>query len=214
MNYLAHLYLAGNNTEALLGNLMGDFVKGHVDRHFPPAIQEGIALHRKIDAFTDAHPLFRRSKQRLSPEVRRYGGILVDLFYDHFLARHWTSYATLPLRHFSQQVYGILLAHYELLPHAMQRSVSYMIRVDLLMSYQEITGIDRALQGIGRRLKRANPLASAAKELQRHYPALAADFAAFFPELRCYVAQKRPACTTDIRNHLANSLPKEDDYLR
>ncbi len=191
MNYLAHLYLAGDNTEALLGNLMGDFVKGHVDSSLPPAIQKGIALHRKIDAFTDANPLFRRSKQRLSPEARRYGGILVDLFYDHFLARHWTRYATLPLRHFSQQVYGILLAHYEWLPYAMQRSVSYMIRVDLLMSYREITGIERALQGVGRRLKRTNPLAGAAQELQRHYSALAADFAAFFPELRSYVAQTK-----------------------
>ncbi len=204
MNYLAHLYLADNDTESLLGNLMGDFVKGHVDGHLSPAIQQGIALHRKIDAFTDVHPVFKQSKQRLSPEVRRYGGILVDLFYDHFLARHWDSYAKLPLRHFSQQVYGILLSHYELLPNAMQRSVSYMIRVDLLMSYREITGIDNALRGIGRRLKRANPLASAAKELQRHYPALEADFAAFFPELRCYVARGKSACAADIRNHPAN----------
>ena len=93
MNYLAHLYLAGNDAEALIGSLMGDFIKGRVDPDLPPVLRQAILQHRRIDSFTDAHPIVRRSKQRVTNEFRRYAGILIDVFYDHFLAREWSQYS-------------------------------------------------------------------------------------------------------------------------
>lgn len=193
MNYLAHLYLADADPEAWVGNLMGDFAKGQLPESLPPAIRRGIVLHRRIDAFSDAHPCFIASKRRIQPAFRRYGGILVDIFYDHFLARDWETYSPVPLRHFALAVYQALRTYYDCLPAPMQRSVSYMIAHDLLLSYREVTGVDRALRGIEGRLKRPSQLGQAGVELERHYPALRADFTAFFPELIAFVqTQKEP----------------------
>ena len=136
--------------------------------------------------FTDAHPIVKGSKQHLQPRFRRYAGILVDIFYDHFLARHWARYSSEPLREFSLRVYGILAAHYADLPLSMQRSVSHMIANDLLMSYRGVAGIQRALRGVEGRLKRESRLPEAISDLQRNYTGLADDFAAFFPELIAY----------------------------
>lgn len=184
MNYLAHCYLAPAEDESLLGNLMGDFVRGPIAWDYSPEISQGIWLHRKIDAFTDSHRIVRRSKQRISLRFRRYAAILVDLFYDHFLAKHWELYSAVSLRDFCTRVYCILQAHYQDLPPTMKRSVSYMIANDLLMSYQEIAGIRRSLCGIEGRLKRPSRLSEAMEDLESNYDSLSLDFAAFFPELR------------------------------
>src|SRR5512144_959014 len=109
MNYLAHFYLADPNPEAWLGSLMGDFAKGAIDSSLPPVIRQNIELHRSIDAFTDAHPIVGTSKRRLRPAFRRYGGILVDIFYDHFLACGWAQFARLPLDHFARSVHAVLI---------------------------------------------------------------------------------------------------------
>ena len=191
MNYLVHLYLADATPESLIGNLMGDFAKGHIDQNLSPVTRQGIALHRRIDVFTDSHPFFVQSRQRIHPQFRRYSGILVDIFYDHFLARDWALYSTLSLPCFAHLVYSILTAHYDNLPPPMRRSVSYMIANDLLLSYREVAGIERALQGIENRLKRPNRLGEAVAELCDNYDSLATDFAAFFPELTAYVAQAK-----------------------
>ena len=191
MNYLAHLYLADANPESLIGNLMGDFAKGPIDQHLSPAIRQGIALHRKIDVFTNVHPLFTRSRQRIRPPFHRYSGILVDIFYDHLLARDWAQYSPLSLVCFSRTVYRILIAHYDNLPPLMRRSVSYIIANDLLLSYREVAGIERALRGIEGRLKRPSRLGEAVAELSDNYASLATDFAAFFPELTAYVFQEK-----------------------
>lgn len=188
MNYLAHLYLAGDHPESLVGGLMGDFVKGAVDLRLSPRLRRGILQHRRIDAYTDAHPVTAASRRRMRPPYRRYAGILVDVFYDHFLARHWRRYSAVPLREFTRAAYEALQAHYPQLPPAMQRSVRHMLAVDLLMSYREIDGVARALSGIHGRLKRDNPLDTAVRELLRLYPELEADFGAFFPQLADYVA--------------------------
>jgi acyl carrier protein phosphodiesterase len=189
MNYLAHLYLAeSEDPESLIGNLMGDFVKGRVSGLWTPGLRRGILRHRKIDAFTDGHAVVKTSKRRIRPELRRYAGVLVDVFYDHFLAKHWRRYSSTPLRNFSWSAYRILATHYDFLPASMQRSVSYMIANDLLMTYREITGIQRALLGIQGRLKRPGRLAEGVTDLRRNYAPLATDFAVFFPELIDYSA--------------------------
>ncbi|MEZ5582941.1 MAG: ACP phosphodiesterase [Candidatus Competibacteraceae bacterium] len=188
MNYLAHFYLAGPEPQALIGSLLGDFVKGRIDDTFPPAVRQAVIQHRQIDAFTDSHPIFNRSRQRLGSDLRRFSGILVDVYYDHLLARNWSGYADIPLQSFVSRVYQVLRTHYADFPVSMQRSVSYMLANDLLNSYRELKGIRRALTGISGRLRRANPIAGAVAVLERQDAELAADFGIFFPELVNYCA--------------------------
>lgn len=191
MNYLAHFYLANGSPDALVGSLLGDFVKGDDHADYPPEIQRAILIHRKIDSFTDAHPVVSRSKRRLSDIHRHTKGILIDLFYDHFLAGNWGDYATVPLPEFTRQVYRALTGYRDILPHRAQRMLPYMITDDWLGSYTEVDNIGRALRGLSRRLTRPNSLGQGAGELETHYADLKRDFRAFFPELVDYAAGLR-----------------------
>ncbi len=186
MNYLAHLYLAGADPQARIGNLMGDFVKGPVPDELPDRVRLGILLHRKIDSYTDAHPLFLRSKRRLSPSFRRYGGILIDLFYDHLLALHWERYHPKSLESYCADIHGLIEQALPRLPPRMQHSMRYLLATDLLCAYRDIDGITRALYGLERRLKRPSNLSAARIELETHYAGLIDDFSEFFPELIAY----------------------------
>ena len=183
MNYLAHLLLAGPTEAWRLGALLGDFMVGHPLATFPPTVQEGIRLHREIDRFTDAHPVFRRSRSRLDPGLCRFSGVIVDVFYDHFLARGWDAWCEQPLTGFAAEVYGMLERRLPELPPRMQEVVPFMIREDWLTSYRETQHVGRALRGMSRRLKRENPLGEAIGELHAHYPELQSDFDAFFPDV-------------------------------
>lgn len=187
MNYLAHLYLAGSDPESVLGSLMGDFVKGRVDPARSPALRHAIMQHRRIDSFTDSHPLVKRSKQRISPDFRRYAGILVDVFYDHFLAAEWRCYAEEPLEEFARHVYEQVSRNIQTLPPRMQISMRYMVANDLLSTYRTVDGIGRALRGIETRLRRPSHLGEAATELESAYLALRDDFTDFFPQLIRFV---------------------------
>jgi acyl carrier protein phosphodiesterase len=187
MNYLAHLYLSESDPESLVGSLMGDFVKGKVGDEFEPSLRQGILLHRKIDTFTDTHPLIRRSKTRISPEFRRYAGILVDIFFDHFLARQWSHWSDTPLDEFASVVYDILGERQQTFPQRMQRSMRYMVSNRLLQSYREIGGVHHALRGIETRLKRPSRLGDSISELEENYGVFSSDFEQFFPLLVEYV---------------------------
>lgn len=191
MNYLAHLYLAGPDPEARLGNLMGDFVKGPVPTELPAGLRSGIVLHRRIDRFTDGHPLFRRSRRRLSPTYRRYGGILIDLFYDHLLTRDWHRYHDQPLDDFIAEVHQLLTQRLPDLPPRMQTSMHFLLTHDLLRSYRHPAGVARALAGLERRLSRPSNLAAAVIELEIHYQGFSADFREFFPELIAHVDSQK-----------------------
>ena len=187
MNYLAHLYLADNDTESVIGSLMGDFVKGRLDPARPPALRHAIMQHRRIDSFTDAHALVRRSKRRIGPEFRRYAGILIDVFYDHFLATEWQSYAEVPLEEFAEGVYCEIGRHLDGLPPRMQQSMRYMVANDLLRTYRTVDGIGLALRGIETRLRRPSRLGEAVTELVNAYAMLRGDFTEFFPQLVRFV---------------------------
>ena len=184
MNYLAHLYLSEPNAEAWLGSLMGDFVKGPLDDRYGSEITHAIALHRKIDVFTDAHPVVLQSKSRMSTERRRYAGIMVDVFYDHFLARHWQDFHDAPLSEFTGRVYRALQCHHTSLPERLQRMAPMMMQWDWLGSYADIDSIYAVLDRMGQRLKRENPLLNSADELVANYAQLEADFGAFLPDVR------------------------------
>lgn len=188
MNYLGHLYLSPPGEDALLGSLMGDFVKGPIAGDFPPAISRAIALHRRLDSFTDSHPVVAISKSRISSLRRRYAPIMLDVFYDHFLALHWSEFHDQPLGRFTAQVYEILERRHGELPAALQRVAPSMRRWDWFGSYAEIETIYGTLNRIGQRLRRENPLQGSADELLDHYGELEADFRLFLPDARNFVA--------------------------
>ncbi|MEX0960001.1 MAG: ACP phosphodiesterase [Burkholderiales bacterium] len=182
MNYLGHLYLSPPGEDALLGSLLGDFVKGPLDDRYPEAVTRAIALHRRLDSFTDAHPAVHASKARVSASRRRYAGIMIDVFYDHFLARHWAEYHSEPLADFSRRVYRILDCRHHELPERLQRIAPSMAQLDWLGSYAEVESIYTALNRIGQRLKRENTLFNSTDELLENYTDLEADFRAFLPQ--------------------------------
>ena len=187
MNYLAHLYLSEPHEEAWLGSLMGDFVKGPLDDRYGREITRGIAIHRKIDVFTDAHPVVLRSKSRMSVMRRRYAGIMVDVFYDHFLARHWQDFHDEPLAEFTGRVYRVLQRYQSVLPERLQRMAPMMMQWDWLGSYADIGSIYTALNRMGQRLKRENRLLNSADELVGNYAQLEADFREFLPDVLRFV---------------------------
>lgn len=190
MNFLAHLHLSDGSDEGLLGSLMGDFVKGPLDDRYPPGITRGIALHRRIDTFTDAHPVVLASKARIAPERRRFAGIMVDVFYDHYLARDWDQHSDVPLTRFSQQVYALLARSEAVLPERLRAMAPFMARGDWLGSYAEVEAIHTALDRMSRRFRRENALLGSAIELEKNYAALESDFRAFLPDLRRYVGEE------------------------
>lgn len=196
MNYLAHLYLAEQSREGLLGSLLGDFVKGRLDDRFPQTVRRGIALHRAIDSFTDAHRLHLESRNRIGRERRRYAGIIVDVCYDHFLCRSWTDHSNESLASFAERVYDVLRENRDGLPDRLRRIAPQMIADDWLGSYAELENVGRALDGIARRIARRNPLAGALAEVEANYAALDDDFQRFFPELK---AQARWILATLVR---------------
>ena len=189
MNYLAHLYLAEQSREGLLGSLLGDFVKGRLDDRYPETVRRGIALHRAIDSFTDAHPLHLASRNRIGSQRRRYAGIIIDVCYDHFLCRHLTDYSRESLAGFAARVYDILGEHRDDLPDRLRRIAPHMIADDWLGSYSDLANVGRALDGIAQRIARSNPLAGALTEIEANYTALDDDFRRFFPELQAQAEQ-------------------------
>ena len=189
MNFLTHLFLSNGAPEILVGNLMGDFVKGRLDGRFPPGIKQGILLHRQIDSFAGQNRHFLRSKRRLDRSFGHYRGVLVDLFYDHFLAAHWEDYADVPLSVFISNAWRVLCEHKEYLPDKLQRIMPFMFR-DWLPSYTDISGIAVVLQRISLRLKRENRLGEGTEALSRHYGVLYGDFQKFIPELIAFSASK------------------------
>ncbi|MFY9343114.1 MAG: ACP phosphodiesterase [Planctomycetota bacterium] len=189
MNWLAHLRLSPPDPLVRLGNLAGDFVRGVDVARLHPGLQRGIALHRALDRFVDAHPIAVRARQRLQPPFRRFGGVLVDVWFDHFLARDWERFgggASLPS--FLAGVHGDLRAHHELLPPDLQRAAPRFTTAGWLEGYASVAGIDRVLALMAQRFARPSPLARGGEPLRHHYDALASDFAALWPELTACVA--------------------------
>ena len=168
MNYLAHALLAGPDPALRVGGLIGDFIKGGLPGGLPLPIAAGVALHRRIDTFADAHLAFRRSRARVSPERRRYAGVLVDMFYDHFLALHWARFSDEALEDFSAASYGLLAAHAHLLSDDYREVVAAMRAQDWLTSYRSAEAVGHALDRMSqRRLRRQpNTLTGALAELQ------------------------------------------------
>ncbi len=183
MNFLAHIYLSGEDEHLLLGNFIGDLVKGSDRFGFAGPVRRGIDLHRFIDDFTDHHPRWQHSRELLRTGQRKYAGVVTDIFYDHFLALQWNDYHHRPLEEFATEVYAFFESRYEELPPRAQHLLPYMIRHNWLVAYRHYNGLERVLQGMSRRTKFDSNMAEAVLELRKYETELRSDFSSFFPEL-------------------------------
>ena len=194
MNYLAHLYLAEDSDESLLGNLLGDFVKGRLGDQYSPEIIKGIKTHRKVDAYTDSHDNFLACKKLLRPDRRRFAGIIVDMSFDHFLAKNWSEYSDIELNQFTNRVYRVLLGRETTLPPKLRQRLPYMVQDDWLGSYKNIETIGLALNAISKRLSRfekAKPIKDGLDDIKANYEEFENNFKQFFPDLISFVNNYR-----------------------
>jgi acyl carrier protein phosphodiesterase len=187
MNYLAHLYLADDSSDSLVGNILGDFVNGEYWMKYDQEVSFGIWMHREVDRFTDRHPVFLRSRDRIDAQYGLLRGVMIDVFYDHFLARDWKDYSSTSLEIFCDRAYRALSESDEILPPRLQQILPYMIARNWLVSYRRKETMAKVLAGLGRRLSMPNRLAEGYSEFERHYDNLANDFQQFFPELIDFV---------------------------
>lgn len=185
MNFLAHICLSGDNPKIMIGNFIGDFVKGrNLLEQFEPDIAKGIELHRTIDEFTDHHPVVAQSKNRLRPTYRHYAAVIVDMFYDHLLAKNWNRYHPEPLATFAERTYKTIETFNPILPEPVKYMMMYMTRGNWLLNYANLEGIERALTGMAGRSKYESKMELAVNDLRQDYDLFAGEFEIFFPQLR------------------------------
>lgn len=190
MNFLAHIYLSGNSDLVKIGNFMADGIRGKQFENYPQQIQEGILLHRAIDTFTDAHPIFRESTKKLHPRYHHYAGVIVDVLYDHFLAKNWNTYSAEDLEDYIERFYQSLKENYAVLSPRTTSFMAVMFRENWLLRYKTIEGIEHILTQMDRRTKNVSQMRFATEELQKYYTEFENEFTLFFEELRTYANKK------------------------
>lgn len=191
MNYLGHMFLSGNDPELMFGNFIADAVKGNKIDTFPERIRTGILLHRKIDAFTDHHSSSRALNHLLNPFFRKFSGVVVDMYYDHFLARNWDEFNTEDLRSFAERNFLLLSARFLQLPPKSKRILPFMMKDNWLMAYAHFDGLDRAFKGMARRTPFFSGMEKGVVVLRDHYAECRAHFDCFMPEVIAFVAQEK-----------------------
>lgn len=190
MNFLAHIYLSGNNENIMLGNFFADSIHGSKYLDYPPEIQKGILLHRFIDSFTDSHPIYRQSKHRLHENYGHYSGVIMDIVYDHFLAKNWPRYSTISLENYADDFYKLLEKNFANLPERTQNMMPYMIKQNWLVTYKTIAGIEKILFQMDYRTKHRANMPQAVNELKQFYTEFESEFTAFFKELETNCLKK------------------------
>jgi len=183
LNYLAHIFLSENDDNLIIGNFIADFIKGNNYKHLPLKIQNGIILHRHIDSFTDKHPIVRRSKRRLHERYRHYDGIIIDILYDHFLAKNWGNYSEITLIKIEDDFLNIMNKNLDFLPEKVKTILPYIKEQNWLSNYANLMGIERTLIGMNKRTKNKSQMHLAINDLKQNYKELENDFTLFFEEL-------------------------------
>lgn len=187
MNYLAHAYLSNGFDDVLIGNFIADTVKGKYN-HYNDEIRKGIRLHRLIDEFTDKNSHVKHSIGLIDADFKSYAGVIIDMFYDHFLAANWNFYSDITLPRFAEKVYATLLAKYTILPPRMKRMLPHMHASNWLVYYGDVNSFKRFFKGLSYRTRYAPDLAKAADQIKINYDALNTDFILFMDEMIAFVA--------------------------
>jgi len=190
VNFLAHTYLSGCNEEIIVGNFMGDYVKGRNYLLFPEQVKKGILIHRDIDTFTDMHMITRRSKLMVAPRYSKYAGIIIDIFYDHFLASLWDDYSTLPLSEYVNRTYDLLKRNYQVLPDAIKNWFPTFLENNWMMAYTTVEGIELVLERMSANTSLPNHAAYAVEVLSDQYAVFRNDFLEFFPQMIEFLEEK------------------------
>jgi acyl carrier protein phosphodiesterase len=183
MNYLAHLYLSGDDPGVLVGNFIGDYVKGGRFNRYNGSVQTGILLHRQIDSFTDRHPAFRESASLFKEGYQRYAGVVCDVVYDHLLAAGWEKFSDLTLNAFVSKSHRILMQHYFGLPLKVKQFLPFLIKSRRLENYRHLEGIEKTLNIMSANSSLPDKTAFAVKRIQTHYDILRDQFEVFMPEV-------------------------------
>ena len=187
MNYLAHLYLSGSNKDLVIGNFIADHVKGKAFLDYPKSIQNGILLHRKIDHFTDHHKLFKKNVSLLFPKFRHYSRVIVDMFFDHFLANKWELYHSYSLDEFSKQFYQLMQEYQGNLPNKTKKILPIMSKYNWLLTYQSLEGLKDILFQMSQRTRFESNMTLSVVELEKNYSKISMDFNTFFGQLINFV---------------------------
>ena len=174
----------------MIGNFIADFVKGNRYKDYESGIARGIILHRYIDEFTDKHPVFLRSKNRIKKHYRHYTGVVIDVFYDHYLARDWSEHAGGDLEEFTHWVYKILESRMDEFPDKARAVLPYIVNGNWLLWYAEKEGIDRSLKGMASRTKFESGMENAIEDLNLHYLEFEEDFREFLPHIIAFVRNR------------------------
>jgi acyl carrier protein phosphodiesterase len=190
MNFLAHIYLSGEDEAITIGNFIADGIKGKKYLKYPAEIQKGILLHRAIDSYTDQHPTVRKSTARLHKNYGHYSGVIVDILYDHYLAKNWKTYHAQPLDAYIQDFYKLLRSSYEILPSRIKKMMPYMISDNWLLNYATVPGISRILSQMNVRTRGISKMDLAVVELEEYYSEFENEFTSFFHELIAYSENK------------------------
>lgn len=191
MNYLAHLLLSGDNADTRLGGILGDFYKGPLSAiKLKPEIVSGIHLHRKLDAHSDQHPGIKQCVKLLGPDLRRTGGIVIDIVFDHFLAKHWPQFSQQELKPYCRECYQIMNQAEPPLPAAFLRFRQRASEYDLLASYAKLSTIELVLDRVALRLSQPQRMAGAFSQFEQNIDALETIFLHTFPELQDFCRQQ------------------------
>lgn len=190
MNFLAHIYLSGDNDLLKIGNFMADSIRGHKYEEYPTEIRKGILLHRAIDSFTDTHPIYRQSKHRLHEKYGHYSGVIMDIFYDHFLAKNWNFYSDEKLEDYAENFYSLLRNNYEILTERAKGMIPYMIGRNWLVSYASIEGLEMIMFQMNHRTKNRVAMHESVVELQKFYAEFETEFQLFFEALQQHCREK------------------------
>jgi len=187
MNFLAHIYLSGDNDDVRLGNFIGDYIKGRAFHIYPEKIKEGILLHRFIDSFTDKNTHTLDAKNLFAPKYRKYAGIVIDIIYDHFLAANWLKYSYVDLKDFINEFHDLLVERNDMLPAEVQEFVPRLIRNNRIYSYKDIEGIRSVLSTMPKYTSLPDHADFAIDILKENYEFLRHNFSLFFSDIIYYI---------------------------
>ena len=192
MNFLAHLALAGPDDASRIGNILGDFEKGTPDsirERLPDEVVAGITMHRRIDRFTDDHHSFQESKLLLAPERRRFAGIVVDIFFDYFLNKHWSNYHPGSVAAFIEEIYQLFERRPEWLGQQFGPLVPRLRNENWLASYGSFEGLNLTLERIANRSNKLTPICEGVNDLKNNYEQFEEIFLGFYPDIRQQAAE-------------------------